>query len=46
MGGVTLREKQREYFYGQLDKTFPKIKKSILRLMEVTIFVIHGRIKF
>ena len=31
MGGVTLRENQREYFYEQLDKTFPKIKEKYIK---------------
>ena len=31
MGGVTLRENQREYFYGQLDKTFPKLKEKYIK---------------
>lgn len=30
MGGVTLRENQREYFYEQLDKTFPKLKEKYI----------------
>lgn len=31
MGGVTLRENQREYFYEQLDKSFPKFKEKYIR---------------
>lgn len=31
MGGVTLRENQREYFYEQLDKYFPKLKEKYIR---------------
>ena len=31
MGGVTLRGNQREYFYEQLDKTFPKIKEKYIK---------------
>lgn len=31
MGGVTLRENQREYFYEQLDKSFPKLKEKYIR---------------
>lgn len=30
MGGVTLRENQREYFYEQLDKSFPKLKEKYI----------------
>lgn len=30
MGGVTLRENQREYFYEQLDKIFPKLKEKYI----------------
>ena len=31
MGGVTLRENQREYFYEQLDKIFPKLKEKYIK---------------
>ena len=31
MGGVTLRENQREYFFEQLDKTFPKLKEKYIK---------------
>ena len=31
IGGVTLRENQREYFYEQLDKTFPKVKEKYIK---------------
>lgn len=31
MGGVTLRENQRTYFYEQLDKTFPRLKERYIR---------------
>lgn len=31
MGGVTLRENQREYFYEQLDKTFPSLKEKYIK---------------
>ena len=31
MGGVTLRENQREYFYEQLDKTFPNLKEKYIK---------------
>lgn len=31
MGGVTLRENQRDYFYEQLDKTFPNIKEKYIK---------------
>ncbi len=31
MGGVTLRENQREYFYEQLDKTFPELKQKYIK---------------
>ena len=31
MGGVTLRENQREYFYEQLDKIFPKLKENYIK---------------
>lgn len=31
MGGVTLRENQREYFYEQLDKTFPGLKEKYIK---------------
>lgn len=30
MGGVTLRENQREYFFEQLDKSFPKLKEKYI----------------
>lgn len=30
MGGVTLRENQREYFFEQLDKIFPKLKEKYI----------------
>lgn len=30
-GGVTLRENQREYFYEQLDKIFPKLKEKYIK---------------
>jgi len=29
--GVTLREGNREYFYSQLDKKFPKLKERYIR---------------
>lgn len=32
MGGVTLRENQREYFFEQLDKTFPKLKEKYIKI--------------
>ena len=32
MGGVTLRENQREYFYKQLDKNFPKLKEKYIKI--------------
>ena len=31
MGGVTLRENQRDYFFEQLDKTFPKLKEKYIK---------------
>lgn len=31
MGGVTLRENQREYFYQELDKSFPSLKEKYIR---------------
>jgi len=31
MGGVTLRENQREYFYEQLDNSFPGLKEKYIR---------------
>jgi len=31
MGGVTLRENQREYFYKQLEKSFPNLKEKYIR---------------
>ncbi|MFR2787995.1 MAG: radical SAM protein [Clostridia bacterium] len=31
MGGVTLRENQREYFYEQLDKIFPELKEKYIK---------------
>ncbi len=31
MGGVTLRENQRDYFYEQLDKIFPKVKEKYIK---------------
>lgn len=31
MGGVTLRENQREYFYKQLDGMFPKLKEKYIK---------------
>ena len=31
MGGVTLRENQREYFYEQLDKSFPTLKEKYIK---------------
>ncbi len=31
MGGVTLRENQREYFYQELDKLFPGLKEKYIR---------------
>lgn len=31
MGGVTLRENQREYFYQELDKYFPRLKERYIR---------------
>lgn len=31
MGGVTLRENQRDYFYEQLDKTFPRLKEKYIK---------------
>lgn len=31
MGGVTLRENQREYFYQELDKSFPGLKEKYIR---------------
>ena len=31
MGGVTLRENQRDYFFEQLDKTFPKQKEKYIK---------------
>ena len=31
MGGVTLRENQRDYFYEQLDKTFPNLKEKYIK---------------
>lgn len=31
MGGITLRENQREYFFEQLDKTFPKLKEKYIK---------------
>ncbi len=31
MGGVTLRENQREYFYEQLDKSFPILKEKYIK---------------
>jgi DNA repair photolyase len=30
IGGVTLRENQREYFYSQLDKNFPRLKQKYI----------------
>lgn len=30
MGGVTLRENQREYFFQELDKSFPKLKEKYI----------------
>ena len=32
MGGVTLRENQREYFYKQLDKNFSKLKEKYIKI--------------
>lgn len=32
--GLTLRDGDREYFYQALDKSFPEMKKSILKYME------------
>lgn len=31
MGGVTLRENQREYFFNQLDKSFPNLKERYIK---------------
>lgn len=31
MGGVTLRENQRDYFFKQLDKNFPKLKQMYIK---------------
>ena len=31
MGGVTLRENQRDYFFKQLDKNFPKLKRMYIK---------------
>lgn len=31
MGGVTLRENQREYFYEQLERTFPGLKEKYIK---------------
>lgn len=31
IGGVTLRENQRDYFYEQLDRDFPKIKEKYIK---------------
>lgn len=31
MGGVTLRDNQREYFFEQLDKSFPNLKEKYIR---------------
>ena len=31
MGGVTLRENQKEYFYEQLDNSFPGLKEKYIR---------------
>lgn len=31
MGGVTLRDNQREYFYEQLDKSFPSLKEKYIK---------------
>ncbi len=31
MGGVTLRENQRDYFFEQLDKTFPNLKEKYIK---------------
>ena len=31
IGGVTLRENQREYFYEQLDKIFPNLKEKYIK---------------
>ena len=31
MGGVTLRDNQREYFFEQLDKSFPRIKEKYIK---------------
>lgn len=31
MGGVTLRENQREYFFSELDKSFPGVKEKYMR---------------
>ncbi len=31
MGGVTLRENQREYFFERLDKSFPKLKEKYIK---------------
>lgn len=31
MGGVTLRENQREYFYNELDKSFPGLKEKYIK---------------
>ena len=31
MGGVTLRENQREYFFNQLDKSFPNLNERYIK---------------
>ncbi len=38
MGGVTLRENQREYFFEQLDKLFPNMKEKYIRTFENNFF--------
>lgn len=38
MGGVTLRENQREYFYKQLDELFPCLKEKYIKTFENKYF--------
>lgn len=38
MGGVTLRENQREYFYEQLDKKFPNLKEKYIKTYQNSYF--------
>ena len=38
MGGVTLRENQREYFFRQLDKLFPKLKEKYIKIYDNNYF--------